>query len=211
MESLSLSHWQTQRGKSDALKTYNKMYKFGQIEIASKEFNSVYQIQKDVDLGKIRVSGGVVANKHDTRYTVGYEVESGKIIPLCIKTPRDCVSSGVGRYNEASPWKMGFNVSRDEAWMQHYRAIWVRVEELLNQTSGQQSCKLTGEPLSSGEYVNAKLITWDGEIRTGFRGTSREPEDIGILKIGSMYRQGSNYRLQVFLKEVKYRERDVIF
>ena len=33
-----------------------KMYKFGQIEISSKEFNSVYQIQKDVDLEKIRVS-----------------------------------------------------------------------------------------------------------------------------------------------------------
>ena len=166
---------------------------------------------------KIRVGEGVVANKHDTRYTVGYEVESGKIIPLCIKTPGDFISSGVGRYNKASPWKMGFNVSRHEAWMQHYRAIWVRVEELLNQTSGQQSCKLTGEPLSSGEYVNAKLITWDGQIRTGFRGTSREPEDIGscyatgILKIGSVYRQGLNYHLQVFLKEVKYRERDVIF
>ena len=80
-----------------------KMYKFGQIEIASKEFNSVYQIQKDVELEKIRVSEGVVANKHDTRYTVGYEVESGKIVPLCIKTPKDCLSSGVSRYNESSP------------------------------------------------------------------------------------------------------------
>ena len=76
---------------------------------------------------------------------------------------------------------------------------------------------LTGESLSSGKYVNPKLITWDGEIRTGFRGTSSEPEDIGscyatgVLKIGSLYRQGSNYHLQVFLKECKYRERDVIF
>ena len=43
------------------------MYKFGQIEIESKKFNSVYQVQKDVDCGKIRVSEGVVANKHDTR------------------------------------------------------------------------------------------------------------------------------------------------
>ena len=64
------------------------MYKFGQIKIASKEFNSVNQIQKDVDLEKIRVSEGVVANKHDARYTVGYEVKSGKIVPLCIKTPK---------------------------------------------------------------------------------------------------------------------------
>ena len=51
------------------------MYKFGQIEIESKKFNSEYQVQKDVDCEKIRVSEGVVANKHDTRYTLGYEVE----------------------------------------------------------------------------------------------------------------------------------------
>ena len=57
----------------------------------------------------------------------------------------------------------------------------------------------------------------DDVIRTGFPGTSPEPEDIGscyatgVLKIGSVYRQGSIYHLQVFLKECKYRERDVIF
>ena len=73
------------------------------------------------------------------------------------------------------------------------------------------------ESLSSGKYVNPRPIAWDGEIRTGFLGTSPEPEDIGscyatgLLKIGSVYRQGSNYHLQVFLKDCKYRERDVIF
>ena len=60
-------------------------------------------------------------------------------------------------------------------------------------------------------------MTWDGEIRTDFRGTSPKPEDIGsccatgVLKIGGVYRQGSNYHLQVFLKECKYRKRDVDF
>ena len=33
----------------------------------------------------------------------------------------------------------------------------------------------------------------------------------GVLKISSVYRQGSNYHLQVFLKECKYRKRDVGF
>ena len=56
--------------------------KFGQIEIESKKFNSIYEVQKDVELEKIRVSEAVVANKHDTRYTVGYEVEPGRIVPL---------------------------------------------------------------------------------------------------------------------------------
>ena len=76
------------------------MYKFGQVEIESKKFHSVYQIEKDVDMEKIRISEGVVANKRDTRYNIGYEVELSKIVPLYIKTLRDCVSSGVSQFNE---------------------------------------------------------------------------------------------------------------
>ena len=98
---------------------------------------------------------------------------------------------------------MGFNVGGDETWLQQYEAIWKKVEELLGE-------RLRRESLSGGKYVNPKLITWDCEIRTGFRGTSPEPEDIGscyatrVLKVGSVYRQGSNYHLHVFLKECKY-------
>ena len=111
----------------------------------------------------------------------------------------------------------GFNVTEEETWIKRYESIWKKVEEFSRQTSGQQSCKLEGAPLNNGKYVNPKLITWDGEIRTGFRGTSLDPRDVGschatgVLKIGSVYRQGSNYHLQVFLKECKYRERGVIF
>ena len=141
------------------------MYKFGQIEVASQEFNSVYQITEDVDLAKIRVSDGVVANKHDTRYTVGYEVKPGKIVPLYVKTPKDCWSSGFTQYNESSPWKIGFNVSKDEAWAKKYEGIWLRICEVLHATvcGGHELCGvLTGEPLNNGKYGNAKLITWNG-------------------------------------------------
>ena len=55
--------------------------------------------------------------------------------------------------------------------------------------------KLEGEPVNNSKYINPKLITWDGEI----------------LKIGSVYRQESNYHLQVFLKECKYAKRDTSF
>ena len=198
------------------------MYKFGQIEIESKKFNSVYEVQKDVELGKIRVSEAVVANKHDTRYTVGYEVEPGRIVPLCIKTPGDCLSSGVSRFNESSPWKMGFNVGGDEGFREQYEGIWWRVCEVLHAPGCggfELGGSLTGEPLSNGKYVNAKLIFWNGENRTRFREGkyTRYIEDIGachatgVLKIGSVYRQGSNYHLQVFLKECKYRKRDISF
>ena len=185
------------------------MYKFGQIEISNEKFNSVYQVQNDVDCEKIRISEGIVANKHDTRYTIGYEVEDGVIVPLYIKTPKDCLSPGVTRFSETSPWKMGFNVSEDEAWVRQYEAIWTTIEECLLKKS------LEGRPLSNDKYVNSKLITWDGEIKTRFRGN--HPGSIesigachatGVLKIGSVYQQGSNYHLQVFLKECKYRKRD---
>ena len=187
------------------------MYKFGEISILSKDFNSEYQVQKDIDLAKIRISKAVVANRCDTRFIIGYETEPGTIVPLYIKTPRDCFSSGVSRYNEASPWKIGFNVSEDEAWMIQYAAVWETVEELLEQ-------KLTGHPLRNG-WLNAKLITWDGEIRTRFiRNNSLvrlegigSCKATGVLKVGSVYQQGSNCHLQVFLKECKYKERDVIF
>ena len=185
------------------------MYKFGQIEIAKKEFNSVYQVTETVDLDKIRVSEFVAANKSDRRYIIGYEVEPGNIVPLYIKTPKDCISGGVSRYNANSSWKMGFNVSEDEAWMKRYRDVWERIEEHLFE-------KLAGNPLN--KYINPKLITWDGEIRTKFRGNVwGKPEDIGpcyatgVLKIGSVYCQGSNYHLQVFLKECKYKLRDISF
>ena len=188
------------------------MYKFGQIKIESKKFNSEYQVQEDVDLERIRLSEGVVANKHDVRYTLGYEAQPGVVMPLCIKTPKDCLSSGISRYNEASSWKMGFNVSEDGAWIQQYGGIWRKVEELL-------SCKLGGTPLSNEKYINPKLIFWNGENRTRFREGkyTRYIDEIpacyatGILKISSVYRQGSNYHLQVFLKECKYRKRDVSF
>ena len=105
---------------------------------------------------------------------------------------------------------MVFNVGGDEVRVQRYEAVWKKVEELLGE-------RLTEEPLSSGKYVNPKLITWDSRIRIAFRGTSPELRDIGsclatgVVKIGSVYRQGSDYHLQVFLKECNYRERDVIF
>ena len=195
------------------------MYKFDQISISSKDFNREYQVQKYVDLEKIRVSEGVVANRCDTRYIVGYEVKPGVIVPLHIKTPKDCFSSGDSRYNDSSPWKMGFNVGENEAWVQQYEGIFWRVCEILHAPGCggfELGGTLTGEPLNNG-YVNAKLLTWDGQIQTGFQGTSQNPEEIGtchatgILKIASVYRQGSNYYLQVFLKECKYQERDVIF
>ena len=117
--------------------------------------------------------------------------------------------------------KWALTLSGDEAWVHQYEAIWFRINEFLHAPGCggfELGETLTGEPLSNGKYVNAKLITWDNEIKTRFRGNyPGYIEDIGachatgVLKIGSVYRQGSNYHFQVFLKECKYQKRDVSF
>ena len=109
---------------------------------------------------------------------------------------------------------MGFNVSEDEAWVEQYKAIWWRVCEILHAPGCggfEIGGSLTGEPLNNWKYINPKLIFWNGENRTRFREGkyTRYIEEIGachatgVLKIGSVYRQGSNYHLQVFLERVQ--------
>ena len=49
------------------------MLKFGQFSLASKDFHSTYQVTDTIDLERIVISEGVVANKNDTRYTIGYK------------------------------------------------------------------------------------------------------------------------------------------
>ena len=186
------------------------MLRFGQLEISKKEFQSQYEVTDIycIDLQKITVSDGFTANKCDTRSLIGYEVDSGKIIPLFIKTPKNCSSNGVSQYNENSAWKMGFNVSEDPVWVHQYVAIWNRIQELISE-------KLAKSPLNNDQYINPKLIEWEGNIKTQFNGRA-VPYSIhclasGVLKIGSVYQQGSNHHLQVFLKECKYLDKDIAF
>ena len=186
-------------------------FRFGDIHIPSKNFHSAYQVTDifSIDLENIVISEVISANKRDMRYIIGHRIEPGKIIPLFIKTPKHCWSSGVSRYNDNASWRMSFNVEEDLTWIDQYKMIWDRIEVLLKQ-------KLSGAPLNNKKYINPKLITWNGNIRTRFNGCYCVPFDqyceaTGVLKIGSVYQQGSNYYLQVFLKECKYREIDIDF
>ena len=164
----------------------------------------------NVELDKIKISDKNVANKHDIRYTIGYEIESDKIIPFYIKTPKNCHSSGINRYDENSPYKMGFDVSEDKNWMKQYKAICSKIESLISQ-------KLSSPPLNNEKYINPKLLSWDGKICTRFNRALINPEDLGyceatgILKIGSVYLQKLNCYLQIFLKECKFKECNIQF
>ena len=168
------------------------MLKFGQVSVASKDFYSTYQVPDSIDLGKITVSEGVVANKNDMRYTIGYEVEPGKVVPLYVKTPRDCSSSGVSRYNESFPWKMGFNVSKDLSWIERYEAIWWRICEFLH---------------APGAVVLNWVVVWaeipwvmgSTSTRSWWHGTMRSRQDLmgGMFLMTSTVTQQGCWRLVV--------------
>ena len=75
-----------------------KMFKFGQIEVASKDFHKQRQITDifTIDVNKVVLSDKVPCNiGKDWEYIVGYQVDGEKIIALFIKTPKNIFSYGV--------------------------------------------------------------------------------------------------------------------
>ena len=78
-------------------------FKFGQIEIASKDFCKQKQLTDifTIDVNKVVVSDKVSCNDgKDWRYIVAYQVHGETIIPLLIKTPKNIFSNGVSQYDK---------------------------------------------------------------------------------------------------------------
>ena len=65
----------------------------------------------------------------------------------------------------------------------------------------------TSEPVKEGCYRNAKLNVYKDKIRTDFRGKdipyNQYCKATAMLKFKSMYKQGSNYYPQVYVKETR--------
>ena len=83
--------------KKFPLKPIKKMLKFGQKEVATKDFNGQRQLTDIfmMDVNRLVVSDKVLCNNgKDCRYTVGYQADE-VLIPLFIKTPKNCFSYGV--------------------------------------------------------------------------------------------------------------------
>ena len=101
------------------------MFKFGQKEVTSKDFYEQRKITNifTIDVNKLVVSDKVSANNgKDCRYIVGYQVD-GVLIPLFIKTPKNCFSYGVSQYDRNSAYTMSFNISKEKEWMPQYKKI----------------------------------------------------------------------------------------
>ena len=101
-------------------------FKFGQIEVASKDFHKQRQITDilTIDVNKVVLSEKVPCNNgKDWRYIVGYQVDGETIIPLFIKTPKNIFSYGVSQYDKNSAYTMSFNVFEAPEWVLQYRNI----------------------------------------------------------------------------------------
>ena len=78
-------------------------FKFGQIEIASKDFCKQKQLTDifTIDVNKVVVSDKVSCNKEKYWwYIVGYQVDGETITLLFLKTPKNIFSNGVSQYDK---------------------------------------------------------------------------------------------------------------
>ena len=179
------------------------MFKFGQIDVASKDLYKQREITDiiTINVNKVVLSGKLSCNNgKDWRYTVGYQVDG--IISLFIKTPKNIFSYGVSQYDKNSAYTMSFNVSEASEWVLQYRKIWNEVESQLCE-------KLTTEPIKGeGKYVHGKLKTWKEHIKTNFLGQDALYDmycnAAPVLKIDSVYKQIKNYHPQIYVEECKY-------
>ena len=76
-------------------------FKFGEIEIVSKDFHKQRQINDivTINVNKVVVSDKVSCNKNqDWWYIVDYQVDVKRVIPLFTKTLKDIFSYGVSQY-----------------------------------------------------------------------------------------------------------------
>ena len=124
------------------------MLKFGQKQVATKDFNGQRQI---TDIFTIDVNRVPCSNEKDCRYIVDYQVDGGL---LFIKMPKNIFSYGVSQYDKNSAYTMSFNVSEEKEWMSQYKKIWNEVESQLFE-------KMVTEPIKREDrYVNGNLKTW---------------------------------------------------
>ena len=183
------------------------IFKFGQMNIASKDFYKHKQVTDiaTMDISKVSVSDKVSCNNgKDWKYVIGYQHEN-TIIPLLVKTPKNVFSYGISQCDKNATYTISFNVADkgNVNWLDSYQRIWQEIESQIFET-------LSKEPVRDNKYLKCKLKTWKERINTNFHGKT-VPHDTyctatGILKIDSVYSQGKNFYPQAYLEECKYIE-----
>ena len=106
-------------------------FKFGQIDVASKNIHKQRQITGifNINVNKVVLFNKVSCNNgRDWRYIVGYQIDGVTIITLFIKTPKNIFSYGVSQYEKNSAYTMSFDISEALEWVFQYKKIWNEVE-----------------------------------------------------------------------------------
>ena len=101
-------------------------FKFGEIEIVSKDFHKQRQIIDIVttNVNKVVVSDKVSCNNDkDWWHIVDYQVDAERVIPLFIKTLKDIFSYGVSQYCNNPTYTTSLNVSEVPESLPQYRNI----------------------------------------------------------------------------------------
>ena len=97
-------------------------------------------------------------------------------------------------------YTMSFNVSDAKEQVSQYKKIWNEIESQLFEKLATEWIK--GE----GKYVHGKLKMSKQRIKTNFNGQDVPYDmycnEIAVLQIDSVYKQGKNYRPQYMLKNL---------
>ena len=95
---------------------------------------------------------------------------------------------------------MGFN-------LEDPRAVSKGLQEDLEALEDQLFVTFTSEPVKEGCYIHGKVKVWKDKIRTNFHGKdiryNQCCKTTAVLKVGLVYKQGSNYYPQVYVEEAK--------
>ena len=140
------------------------MLKFGQKEVTIKDLYGQRQITDTftIDINKLVVSDKVSCNNgKDCRYIAGCQA-SGALIPLFIKTPKQCFRYNVSQYDKNSAYTISFNISEAKEWASQYKKIWNKVESQVLEKQATEPTQV------KGRYVCGKLKTWKKRIKTNF-------------------------------------------
>ena len=106
------------------------IFKFGQMNIASKDFYKHKQVTDiaTMDISKVSASDKVSCNNgKDWKYVIGYQHEN-TIIPLLVKTPKNVFNYGVSQYDKNATYTMSFNVGDNMNWLDKYQRVWKEIE-----------------------------------------------------------------------------------
>ena len=149
-----------------------KRLKFNNIKLNKKEFYKSKELLDllSVDVDQIVVSNKFKYNNEGFNYFIGYQ-EGETVKPLCI-LPQ--VSEYIKHFENGGK-SMSFLIKDSELW-EEYDRIWDVIKDKLG-------IKFHSKPVYEYKYLKAKLINFNGVIKTNFWGNDIPKENLHYASI----------------------------